>query len=243
MHYKRILLKLSGEILTGQNVCLCKNSLNTISTEIVTAYNQGYEIGLVIGGGNIYRGARSNLQIDRISGDYIGMAATMVNAIALQGYLQNLGAKVRVYSAIQMERVIKKFDRQNVLRDISNGCIVIFASGTGHPLFTTDTAAVLRAVECGCNVVLKGTHVDGIYDSDPLKNTDAKRYTYVNYATAIEKNLKIADITAISLAMENNMPIIVFNIHKQGELLNVLRGKGNFSILSNDGDRSNNTEI
>lgn len=232
MPYKRVLLKLSGESLSrcGES-CFCADSLCRVSDEIARAHDSGYQIGLVVGGGNICRGGRSGLDVGRICGDYMGIASTVINALALQGYLHNRGIPVKIYSAVPFCGIVYQFHRQDVLRCFDEGYVVIFAGGTGHPFFTTDTAAVLRAVESQCDVVLKCTHVDGIYDSDPKCDPTAKRYDVINYVEVIDKGLKIMDFTAISLAMESNMPIVVFNIDTHGELMCVLRGGGRFSVI------------
>jgi uridylate kinase len=232
MHYKRILLKLSGEVLSGKSdSCFDKGSFEKICEEIAIVHNQGTQIALVVGGGNICRGARSNLGSGRVNADHMGIAATIVNAIALQGYLQKLGIPTKIHSAVSLNGIAEQYQYTKALRHLDKGYLVIFAGGTGHSLCTTDTAAVLRCVEMGCDIMLKGTHVDGVYSTDPTQNTGAVRYDTISHEEVMNKRLKIIDITALSLAMENKVPILVFDVNKQDELQKVLKGEGKFSTI------------
>ena len=200
--------------------------------EIKQIYELGVQIGLVVGGGNIFRGlSAASGGMERASADYIGMLATVMNALAMQNALENLGCATRVLSAIPMDTVCEPYIRRRGLRHLEQGRIVIFAAGTGNPFFTTDTAAVLRAAEMGVDAVLKGTQVNGVYDSDPRKNPDAKRYEVVGYQEVLAKRLGVMDASAIALARDNDLPIVVFDMHSQDGLANVLRGAGDFTIV------------
>ncbi|MDH5647748.1 MAG: UMP kinase, partial [Candidatus Heimdallarchaeota archaeon] len=218
--YPRILLKISGEILSNSNDIHNIETINLISREVIGLARLGLKICIVVGGGNIYRGknAAQKLNIDSASSDYIGMLATVINALVLQESLSK-GVECRVLSAIPMRSVCEPYVRKRALRHIEKDRILIFAGGTGNPFFTTDTAAVLRAVEMNCSILFKGTMVDGVYDSDPNSNTDVKKYKNVSYDSVLSKHLKIMDSSAISLARDNNLPIIVFNIGKPNALL------------------------
>ncbi|NOS35701.1 MAG: UMP kinase [Deltaproteobacteria bacterium] len=225
--YKRILLKLSGEALIGDHgYGIDPAVVASISSEIGNVQKLGVEIAVVIGGGNIFRGlSASEAGMDRTTADYMGMLATVMNALAMQDALEKRGVVTRVVSAIEMKELAEPYIRRRAVRHLEKGRVVIFAAGTGNPYFTTDTAASLRAMEIDADVILKGTKVDGVYDRDPMKDTKARRYTSVTYMEVIRKELKVMDTTAISLCMENNLPIIVFNIMKRGNVEKIVQGK------------------
>jgi uridylate kinase len=225
--YKRVLLKLSGEALIGdQGYGIDPAVVASISSEIGNVQKLGIEIAVVIGGGNIFRGlSASEAGMDRTTADYMGMLATVMNALAMQDALEKKGVVTRVVSAIEMKELAEPYIRRRAVRHLEKGRVVIFAAGTGNPYFTTDTAASLRAMEIDADVILKGTKVDGIYDRDPMKDSDASRYTSLTYMEVIQKELKVMDTTAISLCMENNLPIIVFNIMKRGNVERVVQGE------------------
>jgi uridylate kinase len=224
--YKRILLKLSGESLMGEKGHgIDPKMLDFFSEEIKVIHDRGIEIGIVIGGGNIYRGLNAGDQgIDRVTGDQMGMLATMINALALQNALEKKGIFTRLTSAIKMEEIAEPYIRRRVIRHLEKGRVVIFGAGTGHPYFSTDTAASLRAVEIGASAILKGTRVDGVFDSDPEKNPDALLFSEISYLDVLKKDLKVMDLTAISLCRENSLPIIVFNMNTPGNLAKVVTG-------------------
>ncbi len=224
--YKRILLKLSGESLMGEKGHgIDPKMLDFFTEEIKVIHDYGIEIGIVIGGGNIYRGLNAGDQgIDRVTGDQMGMLATMINALALQNALEKKGIFTRLTSAIKMEEIAEPYIRRRVVRHLEKGRVVIFGAGTGHPYFSTDTAASLRAVEIGASAILKGTRVDGVFDSDPEKNPDALLFNEITYLDVLKKDLKVMDLTAISLCRENNLPIIVFNMNTPGNLVKVVTG-------------------
>lgn len=235
--YKRVLLKVSGEALMGSNNFGHDfQEINRICDDIKKAYELGIEICLVVGGGNIFRGsAAAQAGFERVSGDYMGMLATVINALSIQQCLEKIGVPTRVQSAIPMTTICEPYIRRKALRHLEKGIVVIFAAGTGNPFFTTDMSATLRAIEMNCNVLLKGTKVDGIYDSDPVKNKNAKRYNTLKYTDILRESLGIMDSSAIALAKENNIPIIVFSIRDKGQLTEVLQGKGKFTeVGSND---------
>ncbi len=225
--YKRILLKLSGEALIGDHgYGIDPAVVASISSEIGNVRKLGVEIAVVIGGGNIFRGlSASEAGMDRTTADYMGMLATVMNALAMQDALEKRGVVTRVVSAIEMKELAEPYIRRRAVRHLEKGRVVIFAAGTGNPYFTTDTAASLRAMEIDADVILKGTKVDGVYDRDPMKDTKARRYTSVTYMEVIRKELRVMDTTAISLCMENNLPIIVFNIMKRGNVEKIVQGK------------------
>lgn len=225
--YKRILLKLSGESLGATNGDpLDPEILAKYAHEIKLAKDQGVEIAIVIGGGNIFRGAiGENIGIERSQGDYMGMLATVINGIALQGILEKFGMYTRLVTAIQMNAIAEPFIRRRAVRHLEKGRIVVFGAGTGNPYFTTDSAASLRAIEVGADVVLKGTRVDGVYTADPEKNPTATKYNEISFDEAISKNLKIMDMTAFTLCKENKLPIIVFDMNKPGNLLKLVNGE------------------
>ena len=226
MKYKRILLKLSGEALVGDKAGgIDPEILIKYSNEIKKIYDNGVEIAIVIGGGNIYRGFNNEFKIDRVQGDYMGMLATLINGLALQNTLENIGIPTRLQSAINVNKVAEPYIKRKALRHLDKKRIVIFSAGTGNPYFTTDSAAVLRAIEIEADVIIKGTRVDGIYDCDPEKNKKAKKFHELKYDDAISKNLKIIDSTAFTLSKENKLPIIVFDINKTGNLKKIIQGK------------------
>jgi len=226
-NYKRVLLKLSGEALMGsKGLGIDPDIVENIANEIAEIKNLGMEIGIVLGGGNIFRGISASARgMDRVSGDFMGMLATVINALALQDYLERKGVQSRVQTAIKMEELAEPFIRRKAIRHLEKGRVVIFAAGTGNPYFTTDTAAVLRAVEVQADAVFKGTKVDGIYDSDPVKNDKAVKFSQISFMDIVKKGLKVMDFTAITLCMENNLPIVVFNLTKKGNLKRVILGE------------------
>src|SRR3990167_9109243 len=232
--FKRILLKLSGEALMGnQNYGLDVKIIDSISKEIKNIHNLGVEVAIVIGGGNIFRGiAASANGMDRATADYMGMLATVINALALQDALEKKGVYTRVMSAIEMKELAEPYIRRRAVRHLEKSRVIIFAAGTGSPYFTTDTAASLRAMEIHADVILKGTKVDGVYDSDPMKNPDAKRYNGLKFLDVLKDGLKVMDATAISLCMDNNLPIIVFSIKVPGNLVRIVTGEPIGTLVS-----------
>jgi uridylate kinase len=231
--YDRILLKLSGEALMGDRYYgIDPDTVSYMANEVKKAYELGTQIAVVIGGGNIFRGVEAAEQgIERATADYMGMLATVINALALQNALEKIGVNTRVQSAIEMRELAEPYIRRKAMRHLEKGRVVIFAAGTGNPYFTTDTAAALRAIEIGANVILKGTKVDGIYSSDPTKDSKAKKFDTLTYMDVIRHSLKVMDSTAITLCMDNNLPIIVFNIRKEDNLKKILLGKRIGSIV------------
>lgn len=227
MSYKRILLKISGEGFCSENGCgIEKKEIDSVAREIERASKIGTEIAVVVGGGNIFRGSRLNLSgIDRTRADQLGMIATTMNALVLQGALEDLGLSTCVQSAISIQQFVEPYSQQECLKQLKEGCIVILAGGTGNPYFTTDTAAALRAVEIGANVLLKATKVDGVYSADPLTNPEAKKYEELSCLDVLSKNLKIMDATAITMCMEHKLPIIVFNLKKPRNIERVIKGE------------------
>lgn len=227
MQYKRVLLKLSGESLMGnKQFGIDADRVMEYAEEIKDAVETGVQVAVVIGGGNIFRGIQATANgIDRVQGDYMGMLATVINSMALQSGLEKIGVHTRLLSAIEMKEIAEPFIKRRAVRHLEKGRVVIFGAGTGNPYFTTDTAAALRATEIEADVILKGTRVDGIYDSDPEKNKDAKRYEFIKYAEALEKKLNVMDLTAFTLCQENHIPIIVFNMNKGGNLKKILNGE------------------
>ena len=227
MVYNRILLKLSGEALLGdRSHGIDPNTINKYSREIKSIVDLGVEVSIVIGGGNIFRGlSGANNGIDRVQGDYMGMLATVINGLALQSSLEKIGLQTRLQTAINMEAIAEPYIKRKAVRHLEKKRIVIFGAGTGNPFFTTDSAAVLRAIEIEADVILKGTRVDGIYDDDPEINKNAIKFNELEYDEAISKNLKIMDSTAFTLSKENKLPIIVFDINKTGNLKKIIEGK------------------
>ena len=231
--YKRILLKISGESLMGEDAYgIDVGTVDRIASEVSQACNLGIQLCLVIGGGNIFRGlAGSAKGMDRTSADYMGMLATVMNALAMQNSLEQLDVPVRVQSALTISAVCEPYIRRRATRHLEKGRVVIFAAGTGNPFFTTDTAAALRASEMNCEVLLKGTRVDGVYSSDPEKDKTASRYDKLSYMEVLSKDLRVMDAAAISLARENAIPILVFSIETPGEFQRVVRHQGRFTIV------------
>lgn len=225
--YKRILLKLSGEILAGEKGGgIDPDILNALVRQIREVSDLGVQVGVVIGGGNIFRGVQAGSQgLDRVTGDYMGMLATAINALALQDRLEAEGVYTRVLSAIEMKEISEPYIKRRATRHLEKGRVVIFACGTGNPFFTTDTAASLRAMEVGADVLLKGTKVDAVYDSDPVKNKDAKPYQKISFMDVLQKGLRVMDSAAISLCMDNDLPIIVFNVGVEGNLRRIVCGE------------------
>ena len=227
MKYKRILLKLSGEALMGnKQFGIDNNRLMQYAEEIREIADLGAEIGIVIGGGNIFRGVQAERGgMERTQGDYMGMLATMINSMALQAALESVGLFTRLQSAIEMKQIAEPFIKRKAVRHLEKGRIVIFGSGTGNPFFTTDSAASLRAIEIDAEVILKGTRVDGIYDKDPEENASAKKFDTITFDEAYKKHLKVMDMTAFTLCKENDLPVIVFNMNKKGNLKKVVTGE------------------
>jgi len=232
--FRRILLKFSGEILArddGGGIDFAK--LSSFCKQIAAVKAEGIEIGLVIGGGNLIRGASiSENGIDRVTADYMGMLATVINALAFQSALERAGVDTRVQTAIKMEQLAEPYIKRRAIRHLEKGRVVIFAGGTGNPYFTTDTAAALRAIEIEADVVMKGTKVDGVYDGDPMKDAGAKRFDSLQYIEVLNRRLKVMDATAISLCMENKLPIVVFKLTGENNLLRVVRGEPVGTIVS-----------
>jgi len=236
LKYRRVLLKVSGEALMGErDYGLDRGVLDRIAAEIKSVHDLGAEICLVVGGGNIFRGIQSATQgIDRATGDYIGMLATVMNSLALQGALERLGLTTRVLSAIPMSTICEPYIRRRAVRHLEKRRIVIFAAGTGNPFFTTDTAAALRASEMNCDALLKGTKVDGVFSADPEKDRNAKRYDKLTFHEVLARDLKVMDASAVSLARENRIPILVFSIQNPGSIAAVLQGKGSFTVITDE---------
>ena len=232
--YQRILLKLSGEALMGDGQFgIDPATADRMAGEVKAAKDAGHEICLVVGGGNIFRGLAAAAEgFDRTSADYMGMLATVMNALAMQNALERLGVDTRVQSAIPMASICEPYIRRRAMRHIEKGRIVIFAAGTGNPYFTTDTAAALRAVEMNCDALLKGTSVDGVYDADPKMVPTAKRYDALSYDRVLSDNLRVMDASAVALCRENEIPIVVFNIRQQGNLAEVLAGDGTATVVA-----------
>ncbi len=234
--FKRILLKLSGEVLMGDGgLSIDPDVIARVAEEIADVKRQGYELCVVVGGGNIFRGISGAARgMDRATGDYMGMLATVMNALAVQNALEQIGVSTRVQSAIPMASVCEPFIRRRAERHLEKGRIVIFAAGVGSPFFTTDSGAALRAAEMKCDALFKGTSVDGVYDADPKQVPTAKRYETVSYDTVLSANLRVMDASAVALCRDNNIPIVVFNIREQGNLARVLDGGGTATIVQND---------
>ena len=231
--FRRVLLKLSGEALMGkQNYGVDPAMASRIAEEISELHALGVQVAATIGGGNIVRGISvSAAGMDRVSGDYMGMLATVINALALQNALEKLGVFTRVQSAIEMKEVAEPFIRRRAIRHLEKGRVVIFAAGTGNPYFSTDTAAALRAMEIGAEAILKATKVDGIYDSDPMLNPSAKLFERLTYLDVLKKGLRVMDTTAVTLCMENNLPIVVFNLLRRGNIKDVVQGAKVGSVI------------
>jgi uridylate kinase len=225
--YQRVLLKLSGEVLAGkEGFGIDPGKATQLATEVKSIHDLGIDIGLVIGAGNIFRGMEASAKgMQRVTGDYLGMLATIMNAVCVQDALESLGSVTRTLSAITVTQIAEPYIRRRAIRHLEKGRIVIVAGGTGNPYFTTDTAAALRATELGAEVLIKGTKVDGVYDKDPVVHSDAVKYDRVSYKEAIQKELRIMDMTAISLCKENSLPIKVFNINRKGDLKKIILGE------------------
>jgi uridylate kinase len=226
MKFKRILLKLSGESLMGdKQFGIDQTRIDQYAQDILQIVEKGVEVAIVIGGGNIFRGVQAEkANLDRAQGDYMGMLATVINSMALQGALEKVGIITRLQSAIKMEQIAEPFIRRKAMRHLEKGRVVIFGAGTGNPYFTTDTAASLRAIEIGADVLLKGTRVDGIYTADPEKDKNATKYDHLSFEEAYSKNLNVMDMTAFTLCQENKLPIIVFDMNTPGNLLKLVSG-------------------
>ncbi len=231
--YPRVLIKISGEALMGdQGFGLHPPTVQRIAAEVKKVHDMGVQICLVIGGGNIFRGLSGAAHgMERATADYMGMLATVMNALGMQGALEGLGIFTRVISAIPMDQVCEPYIRRRAIRHLEKGRVCIFAAGTGNPYFTTDTAATLRAMEMGCGAIFKGTQVDGIYDCDPKTNPDAVRYDRISYDMVLQRNLKVMDASAIAMARDNKLPIVVFSLREPGAFAAVLKGEGKFTIV------------
>ena len=232
--FKHILLKLSGEALMGKKEFgIDIPTIDYVTNQIYQIYKKNIKISIVVGGGNIFRGSSGHSKgMDRVTADYTGMMATVINSLLLQSSLEKLLVPTRILSAIKMDTVCEPYIKRRAIRHIEKNRVVIFAAGTGNPFFTTDTAAALRASEMKCDVIFKATKVDGIYDSDPIKNKKAKKFKFISYDEVIKKNLKIMDTSSISLARENKIAIIVFSLFEKDSLLNVINGNGNFTLIN-----------
>jgi len=240
LRYHRVLLKISGEALMGsREFGLDPAIVARIAKEVKSVNDLGIQVCLVIGGGNIFRGiAGASQGMQRASADYMGMLATVMNALAMQNALEQLGVATRVQSAIPMQSICEPYIRRRAMRHLEKGRVVIFAAGTGNPYFTTDTAAALRASEMGCQALLKGTKVDGVYTADPKLDPKARRFEQLSHHDVLSKDLKVMDAAAISLARENNIPIVVFSIHRPGNFAQVMQGRGMFTIIGGTGNSS-----
>jgi uridylate kinase len=234
--YKRLLLKVSGEVLMGdQGYGIDMKTVGAVAEDIAEIVKQGVELCLVIGGGNIFRGlSAAAVGMERASADHMGMLATVMNAIAMQNALEKIGVDTRVQSAIRMDTIAEPYIRRRAIRHLEKGRVVIFAAGTGNPFFTTDTAAALRAAEMGCDALFKGTSVDGVYTADPKTTPDAKRYDRLTYLDVLAQDLRVMDASAISLMRDNDIPIIVFSIKGRGNLLSILNGQGVHTVITED---------
>jgi len=236
--YKRILLKVSGEALMGdKGYGIDAHTVDFMAREIKDILSMGIELAIVIGGGNIFRGVQASLEgMERASADYMGMVATVINALALQNALEKYGIPTRVQSAIEMKELAESYIRRKAIRHLEKGRVVIFAAGTGNPYFTTDTAAALRAMEIGADVIMKGTKVDGVYSADPVKDPHAVKYHSLTYIDVLKKGLGVMDSTAISLCMDNNLPIVVFNLRGKGNIRKVIEGKKIGTLVRGNND-------
>jgi uridylate kinase len=234
LRYRRVLLKLSGEALMGEGVFgIDPEVVRILSDEIASVHALGVELALVVGGGNIFRGVKAaSAGMDRVSGDHMGMLATLINSLALQDQLEQRGVQTRVLSAIEIRQVAEPFIRRRAIRHLEKGRVIILAAGTGNPYFTTDSAAALRAMEVKAEVLLKATKVDGIYDADPVSTPAATKFAHITYRDVLERGLKVMDATAISLCMDNKLPIVVFNIRHDGNIRRVICGESIGSVVS-----------
>jgi uridylate kinase len=231
--YKRALLKIGGEVFSGEDAVIDRDSLQFVSREVADGLETGTDIALVIGGGNIVRGSSiSALGIDRVAADYMGMLGTAINALAFEGYLRQSGVHAKVMSSIEMGPVCESYSRDRAMRYLDEGQLLLFSCGTGNPYFTTDTAASLRAVEIQADCLLKGTKVDGVYGEDPIDNPEAERYPKISYLDYLKKNLKVMDATAISFCMDHHLPVVVFDIYERGTLRRVLLGEETGTLIS-----------
>ena len=232
--YKRIMLKMSGEVLMGpQEFGMHSPTVARVAEDIKEVIDNGIEVCVVVGAGNIFRGVSGAAEgMDRTTADYMGMLGIVMNALALQNALENIGVQTRVQSAIRMDSICEPYIRRRAIRHMEKGRVVIFAAGTGNPYFTTDTAGALRASEMDCDAIFKGTKVDGVYTADPQKEPDAERYDHISYIDVLTKDLRVMDATAISLARENNIPIVVFSIREEGNFAKVVNSEGKFTIVS-----------
>lgn len=236
LKFKRVLLKMSGEVLMGdQEYGIDPGTIERIAEDVKEAVNLGVEVCIVVGAGNIFRGVSgASNGIERVTADYMGMLGTVMNALALQSALEKIDVPTRVQSAIPMDAVCEPFLRRRALRHLEKGRVVIFAAGSGNPFFTTDTPAALRASEMNCDALFKGTKVDGVYTADPVKDKSAQKYDQLSYMEVLTKDLKVMDATAISLARENSIPIVVFSIKQPGSFAQVVQGQGNYTIVSDE---------
>ena len=236
LRYRKVLLKVSGEVLMGDSPYgIDMQTVEAVARDIAVIARTGVQLCLVIGGGNIFRGLSTAAKgMERASADYMGMLATVMNALAMQNALEAQGVDTRVQSAIRMDTICEPYIRRRAMRHLEKGRVVIFAAGTGNPFFTTDTAAALRAAEMGCDALLKGTSVDGVYTADPKRHPDAVRFPHLSYLEVLSKDLKVMDASAISLMRENAIPIVVFSIRRPGALLDVLNGTGVHTVISED---------
>lgn len=234
--YKRVMLKMSGEVLMGSNEFgLDPETVARVARDIKQVVDAGVEVCVVVGAGNIFRGVSGAAQgMDRTTADYMGMLGIVINALGLQNALENIGVYTRVQSAIRMDSICEPYIRRKAMRHMEKGRVVIFAAGTGNPYFTTDTAGALRASEMDCDAIFKGTKVDGVYCSDPMKNPDAKHFRSISYMDVLTKDLRVMDATAISLARENDIPIVVFNVKEEGNFAKVVQGDGMFTKVSSE---------
>src|SRR5580704_6911424 len=234
--YRRVLLKVSGEVLMGEQAFgIDLNTLDAVAADIAEVVAQGIEVCLVIGGGNIFRGlSMAGKGMERASADYMGMLATIMNALAMQSALEKIGVHTRVQSAIPMDAICEPYIRRRALRHLEKGRVVIFAAGVGAPFFTTDSGAALRAAEMGCDALLKGTSVDGVYTADPKKEPGAERYDNLTYLEVLAQDLRVMDASAIALMRDNDIPIVVFSIRERGNLMRVVKGGGVFTTISED---------
>ena len=234
-NYKRIMLKMSGEVLMGEGEYgLDSETVKRVAEDIKEVVDKGIEVCVVVGAGNIFRGVAGAAEgMDRTTADYMGMLGIVINALALQNALENLGVQTRVQSAIRMDSICEPYIRRRAVRHMEKGRVVIFAAGTGNPYFTTDTAGALRATEMNCDAIFKGTKVDGVYSADPEKDPTAEHYAHINFMEVLTKDLKVMDATAISLARENNIPIIVFSVKEKGNFAKAVASEGTFTIVTN----------
>ena len=232
--YRRILLKMSGEILAGdRGFGIDPAIVSNLAGQVKAVVQAGIQVGIVIGGGNFFRGeAMAESGMDRVTGDYLGMTATIMNSVAFQNALENIGLDTRVLSALTMVQLAEPYIRRRAIRHLEKGRVIICAGGTGNPYFTTDTAAVLRGIEIGADVIMKGTKVDGIYDADPMTNAQAKRFGQLTYEEVLQKKLRVMDLTAVTLCMENKLPIMVFDIRRDGNMLKAATGEPIGTIVS-----------